>query len=105
MEGIGKYLFWLGLLLAVVAAFLPDMTWIGMVLVILGLLMGIMRWGKSGDHGFILASLGLAASYAALTAIPAVGGYITAIMGGLWMMVGAALLVAVVKMLWDWGNM
>lgn len=103
MEGFGKYLFWLGLLLAVVNVFVP-MSWIGMVLVILGLLMGIMRWGKSGDHGFILAALGLAASAAALNAIPVVGEWITGIAGGLWMMVGAALLVAVVKMLWDWGN-
>ncbi len=103
MESLGKYLFWLGVVLAVVGAFV-TMDVLGMVLVIIGLVIGILRWGKSGDHGFILAALGLAAANAALSAIPAVGGYITAIMGGLWAMVGAALLVAVVKMLWDWGN-
>jgi hypothetical protein len=104
MENLGKWLFWLGALLAVVGAFVA-MDILGLLLVLVGLVIGALRWNKAMDQGFILAGLGLAASNAALGAIPAVGGYITAIAGGLWAMVGAALLVVVIKGLWDWGNM
>lgn len=103
MDSLGKYLFWLGVVLAVVGAFVA-MDVLILLLVIIGLVIGILRWGRGSDQGFVIAALGLAAAYASLTAIPAVGGIITAIMGGLWAMVGAAMLVVVVKMLWDWGN-
>jgi hypothetical protein len=106
MDNLGKYLFYAGLLVAVAGAFMSGIAWIPLVLVFLGGGVGLLKWsqGKTGDHGFILAGLALAASYAAMTIIPVVGGYLTGFMSGLWTMVGTALLLHAFKMLLDWGQ-
>lgn len=106
MDNLGKYLFYAGVLVAVAGVFITGTTWIPLVLVFLGGGVGLLKWmqGKTGDHSFILAGLALAASYAAMTIIPVVGSYLTAFMGGLWTMVGTALLLHAFKMLLDWGQ-
>ncbi len=80
MKDIFKYLFYLGLLLAVVGAFV-QIPFMGLILVLLGILLGIFYFDSDDVVNFGVRYLLFAAVYSAFEAIPAVGMYLSNIFG------------------------
>lgn len=81
MKDIFKYLFYLGLLLAVVGAFVP-IPFLGLILALLGIVLGIFYFDSGDVVNFGVRYLLFAAVYGAFGEIPAVGMYLTNIFGG-----------------------
>jgi hypothetical protein len=75
---IGKWLYLIGLLIAVVAGlFSFSQTWLSLILVIVGILAAILFLDSDDVVNFGIRFLVLAAVAGALNSIPAVGSYIT----------------------------
>ena len=78
MKTIGKWLYLIGLLIAVVAGlFSLSFTWLSLVLVLMGILTAILFLDSDDVVNFGIRFLVLAAVSAALDGIPAVGAYLT----------------------------
>lgn len=97
---IAKIVWGVSALAAVVLAFMPQFAHGGAILAILGLASG---WFLDHEHrrGVIIAAIFLMMSggAGALGAIPAIGGYLTAILGSLGAVFGAASVMAIVRTL------
>jgi len=94
---LAKIIWAVSVLAAVVLAFMGDFAHGGMILAILGLASG---WFLDTDHrrGVIIAAIFLGAVGAgSMTAIPAVGEYIAAIMGSLGTLFAAGSVMAILK--------
>lgn len=99
---IGKWVFVAGFVLAVVAAFVPSLTWLTLVLVLLGVLGGWFRVSKESETGFFVLTLALAAFQGAYAAVPFVGGYLTAIFGAFMPFMAAVALTVIVRNFVGW---
>jgi len=79
-KSIGKWLFLLGLLVAVVASlFSYTAAWLSLVLVLLGIVAGVLFFDTKDLVHMGIRFLVLATVAGALNSIPAVGPYITGI--------------------------
>lgn len=97
----GKWLFLLGLLVALVAAFVAFAPWDGVLLLVLGLMVGWMNVGDKDATAFLVAVLGLALGAGYIGAVSILGaqvaGWVTTIVGNVVAFAGAAALVVAAK--------
>ena len=78
MKTIGKWLYLIGILIAVVAGlFSFSFSWLSLILMLLGILAAIFFLDSEDVVNFGIRFLLLAAVAAALDSIPAVGKYLT----------------------------
>jgi hypothetical protein len=98
MDKVGRWAFIVGLVIAVLAAFL-SFSWFGLVLMVLGLIVGFLNVSSSESQGFLIAAIGLTISASAVQALPLVGDLVTNIMAGIVAFVTPAILVVAVKVL------
>lgn len=100
MEQIGKYVFIVGVVLAVIAAFWQQ-PWMWWVLAILGLVVGFLNITGEETRGFLLAAIGLILSASAVRQLPLIGDEITAILDNLVVFISPAVLVVALKSLFE----
>ncbi len=101
MGQLGKWAFIGGIVLAVVAAFVSQTTWIYWVLAVLGLVVGFLNVTADETKGFLLSAVALILSASAVQGIPLVGEMVTAIMGNLVAFMSAAVLIVALKSLFE----
>ncbi len=101
MGQLGKWAFIGGIVLAVVAAFVSQTTWIYWVLAVLGLVVGFLNVTAEETKGFLLSAVALILSASAVQGIPLVGEKVTAVMGNLVAFMSAAVLVVALKSLFE----
>lgn len=101
MGQLGKWAFIGGIVLAVVAAFLSQTTWIYWVLAVLGLVVGFLNVTAEETKGFLLSAVALILSASAVQGIPLVGEMVTTVMGNLVAFMSAAVLVVALKSLFE----
>lgn len=92
-----------GVLVVVLAAFV-EIPYGAAIIAVLGLAIGVQRDSSDLTRTFIIA-IGLSITAGALDAIPAVGGYITAIMGGAAALAAASSLGVLGKWVWEQAGM
>ena len=97
----GKWACLLGLLVAIVAAFVAFAPWDGVLLLVLGLVVGAMNVSDKDATGFLVAVLGLALGAGAIGAVDILGSSIAeivaAIVTNVVALAGAAALVVAAK--------
>ncbi|MDX1461224.1 MAG: hypothetical protein R3348_09235, partial [Xanthomonadales bacterium] len=74
---------WIAVALAVVAAFVTNIPYVGLIMVILGAVLGFMGVAKEDRVAYLVAAVALAQVATVFGVIPAVGMYIAAIMTNL----------------------
>jgi hypothetical protein len=82
MKNLFKWLYYLGLLLAIVGAFVPSLgaaAWWALILILIGILVGIFYFDSEDVVNIGLRYLILAATASALTNFIVIGPYLTAI--------------------------
>jgi hypothetical protein len=80
MNTLGKWLYFLGLLVAVVTGLIGfSASWLVLILILIAILVGILFFDSADIVNIGLRYLILVAVAGAFDAIPAVGGYLTAI--------------------------
>ena len=90
----GKISLILGLVVAVVAVFV-EIPYVFVALAVLGLIVGITD--DSDQVTVLVTALALMAVHGALNEVPAVGTYITGILGGVSSLINAAALAVIAK--------
>jgi len=99
---IGKLAFILGLLIALIGAFV-DVGDIGLyLLMIFGLVAGFLRVSKENQTGFFVLFIALALSYDALGAIPTIGSYITDFFSNSLYFLSVVVIAVVLKHFYKW---
>ena len=101
MGQLGKWAFIGGIVLAVVAAFVSQTSWIYWALAVLGLVVGFLNVTAEETKGFLLSAVALILSASAVQGIPLVGELVTAVMGNLVAFMSAAVLVVALKSLFE----
>jgi len=101
MGQLGKWAFIGGIVLAVVAAFVSQLSWVYWALAVLGLVVGFLNVTADETKGFLLSAVALILSASAVQGIPLVGELVTAIMGNLVAFMSAAVLVVALKSLFE----
>jgi hypothetical protein len=102
MGQIGKWIFIVGIVLAVLAALLfQQVSWIYWVLAILGLIVGILNVTDKETQTFLLAAIGLMLSATALRQLPFLGELLTRIVNYLIIFIAPAVLIVALKSLFD----
>jgi hypothetical protein len=97
MKTIGKWLYLLGILIAVVIALIGfSNMWVSLLLVLMGILAAIFFLDSSDVVNFGIRYLLLAAVYSVLDAIPAVGPFLTKIFGAVVVFLGPVALTLLV---------
>ncbi len=99
MKNLFKWLYYLGLLLAIVFAFVPSLggnTFVSLVMILLAVLVGIFYFDSGDIVNIGIRYLVLAATASVFTNLVAVGSYLTAIFTGLVGFLGPAVLTALV---------
>jgi hypothetical protein len=97
MKNIGKWLYFLGLLVAVVTALIGfSASWLGLILVLLAIVVGVIFFDSGDIVNIGLRYLILVAVHGAFDAIPAVGGYLTSIFGAVAAFLAPAVLTTLV---------
>jgi hypothetical protein len=94
---IGKWLYLLGLLVAVIAGmFSLSFLWLSLILLVMGVLAAILFVDSSDVVNFGIRFLVLAAVYGALDSVPAIGKFLTGGFGGAVAFLGPVLLTTLV---------
>jgi hypothetical protein len=101
MQALGKWAFIIGILLAVIAAFLTQVSWIYWVLAVLGLVVGFLNITAEETRGFLLAAIALILSATAVQGIPLIGQAVTQVMANIVAFIAAAVLVVALKALFE----
>jgi len=103
LQKLGTLSFLLGILIAIVFGIIPgfrNVTWVVVVLMILGILVGLLNVEDRNISLFLLAAISLVAMSTSLNAMPIIGGMLRSIMNNLVQFVGpAALVVAIVAII------
>jgi len=100
-DQIGGWAFIIGLVIAVLAG-LIELGWAPTALVLLGLVVGLLNIGDKEVTGFLIAAIALLlAGTAGLGAIPAVGGFVTAMLTNLIAFVAPAVVIVAVKEIYN----
>ena len=76
-----------------------EQSWIGWVLAVLGLIVGVLNVSDSDSQTFLLAAIALAVGANRLGAIPGAGEHLAGIVANLVLFVGGAVLVVAAKSL------
>lgn len=102
MEKIGTWAFLLGVLIAIVAGFVPawrtpQVVW---VLVLLGLIVGLLNIRAKEVQEFLVASIAVLV-VASMGALPALGITLGTILDNIIAFVGPAALIVALKAVWD----
>jgi ATP synthase protein I len=101
MAKIGKYAFIIGLVLAILAAFLLKFDWVMWVLALLGLIVGFLNVTKEEARSFLLAAIGLMLAATSIQVVPFVGDLVTRIMANLVVFIAPAVLVVALRSLFE----
>lgn len=101
MQKLGKWAFIAGIVLAVIAAFLTQVSWIYWVLAVLGVIVGFLNVTAEETRGFLLAAIALILSATSVQAIPYIGQMVTHIMANVVAFIAAAVLVVALKALFE----
>ncbi|NVK23024.1 MAG: hypothetical protein HWD86_10950 [Kangiellaceae bacterium] len=97
---IGSIAFLVGLVLAVVGAFV-NVEWFPMLLAVLGLVVGFLNVSGGESRRFLIAAIAFMMSAYSLDSLPMVGEHIGNIMHNIGYFVGAAALLVAVMALFD----
>ena len=108
LDVLGKWAFIIGLVIAVIAAFIGtsiSASTIALILFILGLLVGFLNITEKQHTTFLLATIALLllgiGSISALSIIGTVSGYLNSILANIIAFVGAAALVVALKAVYE----
>ena len=101
MAKIGKYAFILGLVIACVAGFVLQYSWVMWVLAVLGVAVGLLNVRKEETRAFLLAAIGLMLAATSIQVVPYVGGIVTRIVSNLVVFIAPAVLVVALKSLFE----
>ena len=102
MGQLGKWAFLVGLVISVIAVFLPPAAWVYFVLAVLGLIIGLMNITGEETKTFLLAAIGLMLSATSLMAIPkGIGEVVTSICTNFAIFISPAVLVVSLKSLFE----
>ena len=96
---LGKWAFFIGLALAVLAGFLFQAGWVFWVLALLGVIVGLLNINAENSQSFLLAAVALTLSAAALNSLPLVGIFLKNILGYVAALVAGAMVVVALKAL------
>lgn len=97
MKTIGKWLYLIGLLIAVVVALIGfSNSWLSLLLVLMGILAAIFFLDSSDVVNFGIRYLLLAAVYGVLGEVPAIGSYLIKIFGAVVLFLGPVALTLLV---------
>ncbi len=100
MAQVGKYAFIAGVVLAILAGFVPG-TWIPVALALLGLVVGLLNITAAETRSFLLAAIGLVVGVSSIQSLPWVGDWLATVFGHLVVFIGPALLVVALKSLFE----
>ena len=101
MAQMGKWAFIVGLVISVVATFLPPAAWMFVVLAILGLVVGVMNITGEETKTFLLAAIGLIMSATSLMVLEGIGETVTEICTNFAIFISPAVLVVSLKSLFE----
>ncbi|KAF0108839.1 MAG: hypothetical protein FD146_725 [Anaerolineaceae bacterium] len=97
MKNIGKWLYFLGLLVAVITALIGfQALWLSLILLLIGIFVAIFYFDSNDIIHIGIRYLVLAAVYNVLDAIPFLGPYLTTIFGAVFMFLGPVVLTVLV---------
>ena len=97
MKNIGKWLYFLGLLVAVIVALVGfQAIWLSLILMLLGIFLGIFYFDSEDIVHFGIRYLVLGAVYKVLDGVPAIGPYLTGIFGAVFAFLGPVVLTVLV---------
>jgi hypothetical protein len=97
MKNIAKWLYFLGLLIAIVVALVGfQNTWISLILVLLGIFVGIFFFDSDDVVHLGIRYLVLGAVYSVLGGIPVIGTFLTGIFGAVFAFLGPVVLTVLV---------
>jgi len=100
LQKFGAFSFLAGILIAIIFGIIPslrNLTWVAVVLMILGILVGLLNIEDKNISLFLLAAISLVAMSTSLNAMPVIGDLLRAIIINLVQFVGpAALVVSIV---------
>jgi len=100
LQKFGAFSFLAGILIAIFFGIIPslrNLTWVAVVLMILGILVGLLNIEDKNISLFLLAAISLVAMSTSLNAMPVIGDLLRAIIINLVQFVGpAALVVSIV---------
>ena len=101
MKQVGKWAFIAGFALAVIAAFVTQVSWIYWLLAVLGVVVGFLNITAEETKGFLIAAIALILSATSVQAIPLVGEIVTRVMANVVAFMSAAVLVVALKSLFE----
>lgn len=111
LDVLGKWAFIIGLVIAIIAAFIRtaiSASTIALILFILGLLVGLLNITEKRHTKFLLATITLLllgiGSISALSIIGTVSGYLNSMLANIISFVGAAALVVALKTVYETGQ-
>ena len=93
MGGIGAILFLLGVGVAVIAAFMGDLPFTAVVLAVTGIVVGFLNVTAKESLTYLVATVAVVLTSGTLAALPAIGGFVEAILVNIAAFSGAAALV------------
>ncbi len=95
---IGKIAFLVGLIIAVVSAFI-SVPYVALALLILGLVVGFLNVTDGEHTGFLVAGIALLLSVSSASGLPGIGDEVTRVLTHLTALVAPAMLVVALKSL------
>ena len=100
IQKIGGFSFLVGIIIAIAFGVIPslrDLTWVAVVLMILGIIIGLLNISDRNISLFLIASIAFIAMSTSLNALPVIGLMLSAILNNMVHFIGpAALVVAIV---------
>jgi hypothetical protein len=97
MKNIGKWLYFLGLLVAAVVGLLGfSASWLSIILALVGIFVGLFFFDPADVVNLGIRYLVLGAVYSVLDGFPLVGPFLTGIFGGVFAFLGPVVLTVLV---------
>jgi hypothetical protein len=105
MAEIGHWSFIIGVLIAIIAAFVGSSDTIAMLLVALGAIVGFLNISEKEVYNFLIAAIALLGIGAAgLSGLPAIGSYLGPIVSNIATFVAPAAVIVALKAVYDLGK-
>lgn len=102
-QTLGKYAFWLGIVLAIVVALVPEINeGVVWAMIVIGLIGGYLRVSEKSEIHFFLLALALNATKESLFFLPTIGEFLTDILSGVSIFLGAAVIAVVFRNIIGW---
>jgi hypothetical protein len=103
LQKFGTFSFLAGIVIAIIFGIIPslrNLTWVAIVLMILGILVGLLNIADKNISLFLLAAISLVAMSTSLNTMPVIGDMLRSIIINLVQFVGpAALIVSIVAII------